>query len=390
MKYLSNYIEELGATVKLTHFTAGDVSEVHAILTIEPRGEMFDQQFTRIKAAEAQLMQLPEMKDAQPIFKRYFLSDATNQVPVIQKQSMLNRQSSMINDQCTVSYIQQPPLDGSKLALWIYLQRGTDVATTGCSTVVTHNDYRHIWTMGLTSTNADTSYMQSWETLFAYIETLKHFDDTIEGNCLRTWFFVRDVDTQYKGLVKARRECFAEQGLTSETHYIASTGIGGTPADPKALIQLGAYAMTGFQPEQQRYLYAPTHLNRTSDYGVTFERGTLMQYGDRNHVYISGTASINNHGEVVHVGDIRRQTQRMWENVEKLLEEGGMTYDDIMQIIVYLRDGADYQLVNQMFNEKFPSIPYVVTLAPVCRPTWLVEMECVAVKDVKNEQFRNF
>ncbi len=90
------------------------------------------------------------------------------------------------------------------------------------------------------------------------------------------------------------------------------------------------------------------------------------------------------------MGDIRRQTLRMWENVEKLLEEGDMTYDNVMQIIVYLRDGADYQLVDQMFSEKFPCIPYVVTLAPVCRPSWLVEMECVAVRAVKNEQFRNF
>ena len=389
MKYFSEHIEQTGATIMLTHFAAGEVSEFHAILTIEPRGDVFDAQLARIKDAEKQLMQMDELQGAKPVFKRYFLSDATNQVPVI-TEGMVNGQWSMVNDKCTISYIQQPPLNGSKLALWIYLQKGTDIAKVGNSTVVTHNDYHHIWTMGLTSTNADSSYMQSWETLFAYIDTLKHFDATLEANCLRTWFFVRDVDTQYNGLVKARRECFAEQGLTSDTHYIASTGIGGTPADPKAIIQLGAYAMTGFQPEQQRYLYASTHLNRTSDYGVTFERGTLMQYGDRNHVYISGTASINNHGEVVHVGDIRRQTQRMWENVEKLLEEGGMTYDDVMQIIVYLRDGADYQLVNQMFSKKFPNIPYVVTLAPVCRPTWLVEMECVAVKATHNGLFRDF
>ena len=180
-----------------------------------------------------------------------------------------------------------------------------------------------------------------------------------------------------------------EQGLTPNTHFIASTGIGGTPADPKALVQMGSYAITDFEPEQQRYLHALTHLNRTIEYGVTFERGTLMQYGDRNHVYISGTASIDNHGEVLHVGDVKKQTQRMWENVEKLLEEGGMKYDDVMQVIVYLRDCADYQIVKQMFDEKFPNMPYVITLAPVCRPTWLIEMECMAVKKAKNE-FRDF
>jgi enamine deaminase RidA (YjgF/YER057c/UK114 family) len=344
------------------------------MLSIEPRTDMFEQQFSRIKEAENMLMQLPEVSGAKAVFKRYFLSDATNQVPAIQE-----------NDHCTISYIQQPPLDGSKLAVWLYLQKGTDISNSGNSTIVSHNGYRHIWTMGLYNTTADTSYMQTWETLFTYIDILRQHDATLEANCVRTWFFVRDVDTQYNGLVKSRRECFAEQGLTADTHYIASTGIGGTPADPKALVQLGAYAITGFSPEQQRYLYAPTHLNRTSDYGVTFERGTLIQYGDRNHVLISGTASIDNHGEVLHVGDIRKQTLRMWENVEKLLEEGGMTYDDVMQIVVYLRDGADYSVVSRMFSERFPHIPYVITLAPVCRPTWLVEMECIAVKATSND-----
>ena len=148
--------------------------------------------------------------------------------------------------------------------------------------------------------------------------------------------------------------------------------------------------MTGFDPAQQRYLHALTHLNRTIEYGVTFERATLMQYGDRNHIYISGTASIDNHGQVLHVGNVKKQTLRMWENVETLLNEGGMTFDDVMQIVVYLRDLADYDIVRQMFADKFPSIPFVITLAPVCRPTWLIEMECMAVKKTDNPDYRDF
>jgi len=79
----------------------------------------------------------------------------------------------------------------------------------------------------------------------------------------------------------------------------------------------------------------------------------------------------------------------MWENVEALLCEGDMSFIDVMQIIVYLRDGADYKIVRKMFDQKFPHVPTVITLAPVCRPTWLVEMECIAVKKVKN-QYRDF
>jgi enamine deaminase RidA (YjgF/YER057c/UK114 family) len=93
---------------------------------------------------------------------------------------------------------------------------------------------------------------------------------------------------------------------------------------------------------------------------------------------------------VVYEGDVKKQTERMWENVEKLLEEGGATYDDVMQIIVYLRDVSDYELVSRLFRERMPDIPAVFTLAPVCRPTWLVEMECIAVTKDGNTSFRNF
>ena len=376
--YQSKNIDKIGARIEWARFTAGGVEEVHAMLHVEPRCELFEGQVARIQQAEKILLDMEDVQGASIVFKRYFLSDATNQVPVIQE-----------NDACTISYIQQPPLDGSKVAVWLYLQKGTEVVPMNNSTVVRHNGYQHVWTFGLMDSTSATSYMQTWQTLFIYIDILKLFQATLEKNCVRTWFFVRDVDTQYGGLVKSRRECFVEQGLTPETHYIASTGIGGTPSDPKALVQLDSYAMTGFEPEQQRYLYGLSHLNRTIEYGVTFERATLMQYGDRNHVYISGTASINNKGEVMHVGNVQQQTLRMWENVETLLNEGGMSYDDVMQIIVYLRDSADYEMIKRMFEQKFPHIPTVFTLAPVCRPTWLIEMECMAVKKAKND-FRDF
>jgi len=382
MQFNKKHIGKLGATIELTTFAPeGKTAEWHAMLHVESRGESFAEQFRRISEAETYLLESEEMQGANPVFKRYFLSDATNQRPLMPQ-----------DDNCTVSYIQQPPLDGSKIALWIYLQRGTEIVPMADrlgSTIVRHNGYEHLWTMGLT-TSEGSSYGQSEQLLVNYEQLLESHEMTLEDNCIRTWFFVRDVDTQYKGLVVARWENFTLHGLTPETHYIASTGIGGNPSDPKALIQLGCYALKGFKPEQQRYLYAASHLNRTSEYGVTFERGTLLQFGDRNHAIISGTASIDNKGEVMHVGNIEMQTRRMWENVEKLLEEAGMTMDNAAQLIVYLRDGSDYETVSRMFREKFPDIPTVFTLAPVCRPAWLIEMECIAIQPAANNSFSDF
>ncbi len=378
MNKYKEYWKDLGVTAEIAAFAPeGKLEEFHAILHVEPRDELFDGQLQRIYSAEERLTGLPDITGAAVILKRYFLSDATNQQPLMRQEA-----------HCSVSVIQQPPLDGSKVAVWLYLQKGSRVANVNGVIVTEHNGYRHLWKMGMHEHKGDSAW-QTESLLISYEEMLQNFNATLAGNCIRTWFYVRDVDTQYAGMVKARKENFAEQGLTEQTHYISSTGIGGLPADTRALVQLGTYAVTGFDPKQQRYLYAPTHLNPTYEYGVTFERGTVMEYGDRAHVFISGTASINNKGEVVHVGNIVKQTERMWENVGTLLEEGGTSFEDVMQIIVYLRDVCDYRTVKAMFDRKFPHTPHVITLAPVCRPTWLVEMECIAVKERHNDQFRD-
>ena len=107
-----------------------------------------------------------------------------------------------------------------------------------------------------------------------------------------------------------------------------------------------------------------------------------MDYADRRHVFVSGTASINNKGEVMYPKDVERQTRRMWENVETLLREADCSYDDVCQMIVYLRDISDYQTVRALYQERFPDKPLVIVQASVCRPGWLVEMECMAVKNV--------
>ena len=191
-------------------------------------------------------------------------------------------------------------------------------------------------------------------------------------------------------MVVARREFFERHGMTKDTHFIASTGICGVPDSPKAIIQMGAYAVKGLKEGQQTYIKALSHLNPTHEYGVTFERGTSVHYGDRNHIIISGTASINNKGEVVHVNDVEKQTLRMWDNVDALLNEAGASFNDLMHIVVYLRDPADFQRVKEMFEEKFPQIPGVITLAPVCRPNWLIEMECMAITHAHNKEFHDF
>ena len=111
---------------------------------------------------------------------------------------------------------------------------------------------------------------------------------------------MQDVDNNYAGVVKARNEVFITQNLNPDTHFIASTGIAGRTGDSTINVLFDAYAVDGITSKQVKYLHARTHLNPTHEYGVSFERGTAIEYGDRKHILISGTASINNRGEIGH------------------------------------------------------------------------------------------
>lgn len=357
----------------------GGVSEYHAILRITNPRLTYTEQVDALLAAYEHLV-TKELPDSVPILKRFFLSDAANQTNHLL--ALLLEHSS-----CALSLVEQPPLDGTKIALWVYLQKGVQTRTLPHGDYeISHGAYRHIWS-SYNFNKASKSEYQTRLLLNDYVMRLAEQGCSLAQNCIRTWFFVQNVDVNYAGVVKARNEVFLTQSLTSETHFIASTGIAGRHADSEVKVLMDAYAVDGLQPGQIHHLYAPTHLNPTYEYGVSFERGTYVDYGDRRQVFISGTASINNRGEIMYPGDIRRQTQRMWENVETLLAEAECTFEHVGHLIVYLRDIADYTVVCEMFEERFPNIPKIYLQAPVCRPGWLVEMECMAVKPITNEAY---
>ena len=316
-----------------------------------------------IVRAQTELLASSACEGASVVFKRYFLSD-----PSIQSKELPVEQGA-------VAYIGQPPLDGSAVAVWLYLVKDAEVEYGPGFTVVKADGAEHLFTAGMVASGQD-SEAQTRRILEDYEAELLSKGLSISDNCIRTWFYCKDIDNRYAGLVKARRENFETVGLTSRTHYIASTGIAGVSPVEDAFVQMDAWSVKG--DFSQKYIYGSSHLNPTYEYGVTFERGVKVDFSGFSHILISGTASIDNKGNVLHIGDVVSQTLRMLENVEVLLSEAGAGWDSVNQILVYLRNKEDYLAVAPIFERKFPSVPYVITHAPVCRPDWLIEMECIA------------
>ena len=113
---------------------------------------------------------------------------------------------------------------------------------------------------------------------------------------------------------------------------------------------------------------------------MAFERGTRITLPKKYQYFISGTASINKYGEVINNGDVTRQASRLLENISALLADGDATMADVKYFIIYLRDLADATVIEEYMEENYPQVPRIITHAKVCRPAWLVEMECIAEK----------
>lgn len=336
-----------------------------------------------VMSAAYRMMVETEADDFKPVFRRLFLSDAANQ-------EAMALAAFSDGSPVATSVVEQPPLDRTKIALWVYMVQDVDLELVEARVCCAKRQgYSHFWGTSPAVGEGD-SEAQTKNLLSDYAHFLSRNGLSLADDCIRTWFFVQNVDVNYQGVVDGRNRIFDEHDLTEQTHFITSTGIGGRTAHKGSLVKLDTYSVGGLAPEQIKFLQATDFLNPTYEYGVRFERGTTVDYGDRRHVFISGTASIDNRGEVVAVGDIERQTLRMWDNVEALLKAADCGFEDVSQMLVYLRDTADYELVKTMFEQRFPNTPKVILLAPVCRPTWLIEMECMAVKAMVNNQFPAF
>jgi enamine deaminase RidA (YjgF/YER057c/UK114 family) len=353
-------------------------------ISVEAQRELgLTAQIAQIEERYATACAALDIADETAIFRRIFVSDAMNQADSVRDSALVR---AAPDSPVAVSLVQQAPLPGAKIALLAYhLADDVTVSKRRLSKndlLVEKNGQRHLWTTGLCAGENDAAASPSEQTRTVFgdlIGALASEGGTLRDNCVRTWIYLKDVDVFYEGMVESRGAVFAEHGLTSDTHFIASTGIEGACAHRYDLVAMDAYSNLDLDQRQVSYLNNFERLCATKDYNVHFERGTRIAYADRAHHFISGTASIDKDGQVVHPGDVLRQLDHAVGNVEALLRSGGANLADLMHLIVYLRDPTDFARVEGRLAERFPDLPTVIVQGAVCRPQWLVEVEGVAI-----------
>ena len=161
--------------------------------------------------------------------------------------------------------------------------------------------------------------------------------------------------------------------------------------------------MNAFAEILETIAHAPFNKRAITNHGVlneayayakpsSFSRGMRIDLNGLTILLISGTASIDEHGESVHIGDFRAQMRRTLENITGLLVSEGCTWNDIVRTICYLRDiDRDYAAFNEERTAYFAALgldPLPASTgieARLCRPELLIEIEAIAMFRTEHE-----
>jgi 2-iminobutanoate/2-iminopropanoate deaminase len=118
----------------------------------------------------------------------------------------------------------------------------------------------------------------------------------------------------------------------------------------------------------------------------SFSRGMRIDLNGLTVLLISGTASIDDEGRSIHIGDFRAQLRRTFWNITQLLEAEGATWKDIVRTTCYLRDiERDYDAFNEertafYAEQGLDPLPASTGIqAILCRPELLIEIEAIAM-----------
>ncbi len=97
-------------------------------------------------------------------------------------------------------------------------------------------------------------------------------------------------------------------------------------------------------------------------------------------LYLSGQTPIDPATGKLVAGGIGEQTQQAFDNLQAVLEDAGLTMDDVVKCNVYLTSMANFAGMNEVYATRFnPPYPARTTVAVAELPLGaLVEIELVA------------
>jgi enamine deaminase RidA (YjgF/YER057c/UK114 family) len=299
----------------------------------------------------------------------------------------------MIADEGAFFFVGQAPCDESAVAgvqIWAAGPRGkglvaplhVDGAPVGTRFFDGHTSFTSIQNIGPASRNGHARQDQAVE-MFERAAELLGTQGLSYHNVVRTWIYIPELLEWYGELNVARRAVFKKAGLLDgekpPAWLPASTGIQGRcPAGRSCM--MGVLAVSHANGTRVGTVESPRQCEAFA-YGSAFSRAVELRDKSLSRMYVSGTASIDNSGATVHVGDIEKQTAQTLCAIRELLGARDHGMHDVVHATVFLKRPEFLPAYRRVAAEEGLDWACTVeTIADVCRDDLLVEIEALSVK----------
>jgi len=125
-------------------------------------------------------------------------------------------------------------------------------------------------------------------------------------------------------------------------------------------------------------------------YDSKFYSQIVTVSGRGKTIYVGGQNAVNAEGEVVGEGSLELQTKQALRKIKIALESENATFDNVIKLNIYLVDGCDPAEGVRAFREtvgdlKNPPLITVVKVAGLANPSYLVEIDAIAVVEEKGD-----
>lgn len=274
------------------------------------------------------------------------------------------------------------PLDGGYDAeIWLSAQP----VQRGASAGVSHaSDGQVAWLqLVLAETAPEAAALQAL-TAMAYQRLIAAANALGYPYFLRTWNYFPAINQECGGMERYRAFCAGRYQILAatqsgfETHLPAATAIGAAGGG------LRIYALTarspGIQIENPRQVSAFRYPPQYGPRSPSFSRAVLKDWGEIQHLYISGTASIAGHASRHET--LLGQLDETLINLQALLTEAQRRAGaalGLRLLKVYVRTAPeDLAPLRARLGQTFGDVPVQLLQGAICRQELLIEIEGLA------------
>jgi enamine deaminase RidA (YjgF/YER057c/UK114 family) len=234
------------------------------------------------------------------------------------------------------------------------------------------------------------------DAMFRQAERMLRNEGSSYGEVVRTWIYISNILDWYDEFNTVRNHCYSDFGFLGNTdshiqeeqiYLPASTGIEGrNPAGLSATMDVLAIHRTAGSTLQIRPIYGVKQRSPFR-YGSAFSRAMVIEDSCSKMILVSGTASIDEEGKSIFLGDPAAQIRQSLHVVSALVAQEGATLQDLCEATVFIKHKEDFSVFQEVIREMGDiDIPSINVLADVCRDELLFELDAAFILGKDNSK----